>query len=205
MAQYDWETGWQQSQLQFAEDFRTTWVATMEAVSAGTLAANASINLMRGTWGAVINAAISGKNTIGAAVKEIAYHVGKGLAQEAGWRALMAFARAVYAAASRQYARAVKYTAAGAMFTALASIAGGVAAATKPTPARSVAPVAALGGGDAAYGSGYNPSYGGAPAYGPQRVDVHIHMAADGWDAIVRQNDEAVRSGGRAFSEQAAS
>ena len=198
---YDWETGWQTAQLQFADDFASTWESAFARMSAGAYAANASMNLLRRTWDQAIKSAILGEKTSVAALKAIVHEVGMAIAQEAGWRALMEFAHAIASAATYQYGEAAQHAAAGAMYTALAVAAGAASAATKP--ASSGATAASYGGGADVGGGGYNQSYGGNTNTGEQKVTIEISTREDElFDFVVRKNGEQTQAGHKGFSEE---
>lgn len=196
---------WQLQQIQFASDFKSVWRDALDGISAGTMAAQGTMDLLRGTWNAAVENAITGQRTFRAALRNIVKDVGMAIAKEAGWRALMEFAHAIAAAATYQYGKAAKHAAAGGMYTALAVTAGVASAAMhRSTSVESgggtvseTARGTGFGGGTSAYGQTY-PEGGGA-----KEVHHYFHFEADKdkmFSVVMDQNSSQARSGGESFA-----
>ena len=188
---------WRLEQLQFASDFKQVWRDALDGVSAGSMAAQASMDLMRGTWNAAIENAITGQNTFRSAIKNMLKDLGMAIAKEAGWRAAMNAALAIYAAAMRQYGKAAKHAAAAVAFTALAASAGAASAAMHRNTA--VSGSAGASTAPAAGGSSV-PQYGSTyPAGGStQRQETVLHVYLDGKQihtSVMREDRAKMRAG----------
>jgi hypothetical protein len=192
--------------LDFAMNFADTWNRAFENISAGALAANGVLGIMKGTWSAIVTAAIEGHNSIGEAIANTIKAIGIQIAIEAGLNALIAAGYAIYSAAKKDYTAAAKYGVAAGMFTAVAAVAG-VAAATASAFGKSASsvqrtPIPA----SVSSGSGYS-SYAGSSSYGTSqdRVEVVIRFADDAGTQmfqIVKQgNRMASRAGDTSFKE----
>jgi len=192
--------------LDFAMNFSDTWNRAFENISAGALAANGVLGIMKGTWSAIVTAAIEGHNSIGEAIANTIKAIGIQIAIEAGLNALIAAGYAIYSAAKKDYTAAAKYGVAAGMFTAVAAVAG-VAAATASAFGKSASsvqrtPIPA----SVSSGSGYS-SYAGSSSYGTSqdRVEVVIRFADDAGTQmfqIVKQgNRMASRAGDTSFKE----
>jgi hypothetical protein len=194
--------------LDFAQQFGDVWAAAMDRISAGGMAADGVLNVMKGTWAAIVTAAIEGHNGIGQAIRETIKAVGIQIAIEAGLMALLSAGRAIYYAATRQYASATKAGLAAASFAATAVVAG-VAAATASAfgkSAKSIKPVSIPSSSSA---SSSTSSYGGAySGEQPMRQEVIIRLAPDAgsqmFEVVQQQNTMARRSGTTSFTEDAA-
>jgi hypothetical protein len=194
--------------IDFAQQFGDTWVAAMDRISAGAMAADGVLQIMRGTWAAIVTAAIEGHNGIGEAIRETIKAVGIQIAIEAGLMALISAGRAIYYAATRQYESATKAGLAAAEFAATAAVAG-VAAATASAfgkSAKSIRPISiptsVSGGGSA------TPSYGGSySGVQPMQQEIIIRLAPDAgsqmFEVVQQQNDMAYRAGYKSFQKTA--
>jgi hypothetical protein len=194
--------------LDFAQQFGDVWAAAMDRISAGGMAADGVLNIMRGTWGAIVTAAIEGHNGIGEAIRETIKAVGIQIAIEAGLMALLSAGRAIYYAATRQYASATKAGLAAASFAATAVVAG-VAAATASAFGKSAKSIRQVSIPSSSSASSSTSSYGGAySGEQPMRQEVIIRLAPDAgsqmFEVVQQQNTMARRSGTTSFTEDAA-
>jgi hypothetical protein len=194
--------------IDFAQQFGDVWAAAMDRISAGGMAADGVLNIMRGTWGAIVTAAIEGHNGIGQAIRETIKAVGIQIAIEAGLMALLSAGRAIYYAATRQYASATKAGLAAASFAATAVVAG-VAAATASAFGKSAKSIKTVSIPSSSSASSSVSSYGGAYS-GEQTMqqEVIIRLAPDAgsqmFEVVQQQNTMARRSGTTSFSTEAA-
>jgi hypothetical protein len=196
----DWKTGARTAELEFAQDFGDAWVNALERTSAGIMAAEASMQILRATWNEAVKSIILGEAMTADAFKQIVHEIGMAIAQEAGWHALMEFAHAIASAAAQDYGAAAQHAIAGALYTALAVAAGAASAATAPSSTASArSSMSAAGYGDTV--GGYNESYGGNSGNGEQRVVVEVRAADEMFDFIVEENGRRVQSGQKSFSE----
>ena len=194
--------------LDFAQQFGDVWAAAMDRISAGGMAADGVLNIMRGTWGAIVTTAIEGYNGIGEAIRETIKAIGIKIAIEAGLMALLSAGRAIYYAATRQYASATKAGLAAASFAATAAVAG-VAAATASAFGKSAKSIRQVSIPSSASASSATSSYGGAySGEQPMRQEVIIRLAPDSgsqmFQVVQQQNTMARRSGTTSFSVEAA-
>jgi hypothetical protein len=194
--------------LDFAQQFGDVWSAAMDRISAGGMAADGVLNIMRSTWGAIVTAAIEGHNGIGEAIRETIKAVGIQIAIEAGLMALLSAGRAIYYAATRQYASATKAGLAAASFAATAVVAG-VAAATASAFGKSAKSIRQVSIPSSSSASSPASSYGGAySGEQPMRQEVIIRLAPDAgsqmFEVVQQQNTMARRSGTTSFTEDAA-
>jgi len=194
--------------IDFAQQFGDVWAAAMDRISAGGMAADGVLNIMRGTWGAIVTAAIEGHNGIGQAIRETIKAVGIQIAIEAGLMALLSAGRAIYYAATRQYASATKAGLAAASFAATAVVAG-VAAATASAFGKSAKSIRQVSIPSSSSASSPASSYGGAySGEQPMRQEVIIRLAPDAgsqmFEVVQQQNTMARRSGTTSFTEDAA-
>lgn len=194
--------------LDFAQTFGDTWAAAMDRISAGAMAADGTLQIMRGTWGAIVTSAIEGHNGIGEAIRETIKAVGIQIAIEAGLMALLSAGRAIYYAATRQYASATKAGLAAASFAATAVVAG-VAAATASAFGKSAKSIQQVSIPSSASSGSATPSYGGSYSGGQQAPpqEVVIRLAPDAgsqmFEVVQQQNTMARRSGTTSFTEAA--
>lgn len=187
----------QDDQLSFAEDWRAVWENSLNSVTAGTMTAQAAHDLLRGTWNATIDAAITGKKTFAQAVRTMVAEIGLAVAKEAGWQALMNAAFAVYSLAKRDYSAAAEYGAAALMFGALATTAGVAARAMQPK-GKAEGSVASPSRSAAQYGTTY-PA-GGMSQQDKVQVNVYLEGEAQGVFRIVKtENESRARSGQSSF------
>ena len=192
------ERVWQLEQLQFAADFREVWRDALDSISAGTMAGQASMDLLKGTWDAAITSAITGQKTFGAAMRDMVRQWGLSIAKEAGWKAALQFAEAIAALASYRYASAAQHAIAGAKFSALA-IAAGAASAVSYRAGGGETGAAAGGGGDPANPHRFSsagrasPSYGQTyPAGGSQQKivnEMHVYLGEKEIYYAVKEED----------------
>ena len=194
--------------IDFAQQFGDVWAAAMDRISAGGMAADGVLNIMRGTWGAIVTAAIEGHNGIGQAIRETIKAVGIQIAIEAGLMALLSAGRAIYYAATRQYASATKAGLAAASFAATAVVAG-VAAATASAFGKSAKSIRQVSIPSSASASSATSSYGGAySGEQPMQQEIIIRLAPDAgsqmFEVVQQQNTLARRSGTTSFTEDAA-
>jgi hypothetical protein len=194
--------------LDFAQQFGDVWAAAMDRISAGGMAADGVLNVMKGTWAAIVTAAIEGHNGIGQAIRETIKAVGIQIAIEAGLMALLSAGRAIYYAATRQYASATKAGLAAASFAATAVVAG-VAAATASAFGKSAKSIRQVSIPSSSSASSSTSSYGGAySGEQPMRQEVIIRLAPDAgsqmFEVVHQQNTMARRSGTASFTEDAA-
>jgi hypothetical protein len=194
--------------LDFAQQFGDVWAAAMDRISAGGMAADGVLNVMKGTWAAIVTAAIEGHNGIGQAIRETIKAVGIQIAIEAGLMALLSAGRAIYYAATRQYASATKAGLAAASFAATAVVAG-VAAATASAFGKSAKSIRQVSIPSSSSASSPASSYGGAySGEQPMRQEVIIRLAPDAgsqmFEVVQQQNTLARRSGTTSFTEDAA-
>jgi hypothetical protein len=189
---------WQLEQIQFANDWKAVWENSLNSVTAGTMTAQTAHDLLRGTWNATIDAAITGKKTFAQAVRTMVAEIGMAVAKEAGWQALMNAAFAVYSLAKRDYSAAAEYGAAAIMFGALATTAGVAARAMQPKGKAAGGSVSSPSRSSAQYGTTY-PS-GGMSQQDKVQVNVYLEGEAKGVFKIVKtENESRARSGQSSF------
>ena len=195
------ERVWQLEQIQFASDFREVWRDALDSVSAGTMAGQASMDLLKGTWDAAVTSAVTGQKTFGAAMRDMTRQLGLAVAKEAGWKALMQFAEMIAALASYRYAAAAQHAIAGAKFSALAIAAGAASAASyRSGGSGSGAAAGGGGGGDPANPHRFSsagrasPSYGQTyPAGGNQQKivnEMHVYLGEKEIYYSVKEEDD---------------
>ena len=197
----DMERAAREEQLSFADDFSIVWQEALNGVTVGTMAAQASMDLMRGTWNAAIENAITGQQTFGAAIKNMLKDLGMAIAKEAGWRAAMEAVHAIAAAATYQYGKAAKHAIAAAGYAALAISAGAASAAMHRNTAVSSAPS------EGSAASGTTPQYGTTYPEGgaSQRGEVHVHVRLEGdsgqiFTVVEEENSSRARAGYESFA-----
>ena len=184
--------------LQFADDFASAWEDAMGRVSAGTMAANAVMDVLHQTWNAAVESVIRGEEMTSEAIQTIVYEIGVAIAQEAGWHSLMEFAHAAAALASKQYDKAAEHATAGALYAALAVVAGVAAGAANPSS--SAGSSYDSSGAGAGGGGGYSPSYGGDSGSGTSDVNITVAFKDNEYlDVLVEKNGRRVQSGQEGF------
>ncbi|MFA5377717.1 MAG: hypothetical protein WC455_18345 [Dehalococcoidia bacterium] len=205
----EWQARWlaererNEEQLTFAEDWRAVWRASLESVTAGTMAAQAAHDLLRGAWNATIDAAIVGKVNFGHAVKTMVADIGLAVAKEAGWQMVLNAAYAIAAAAKRDYGAALKYTGASIAFGALAGTAAVAARALQPSSSSAQTTSVEKSSNTSEYGTTY--PRGGMSQQGAQTMNVNVFL--DGEQIYNNQqkiNANRSRSGQTSYQAQAA-
>jgi hypothetical protein len=191
-------------QLNFAAEWGSVWKDQYNKVSAGGMAARATMDLMHAGVAASVKAAIYGAKSLKEALRSAVEEVALNTCIEASFMALMETGRGIADAASYNYVAAAGHFAAAGEFAAVAVITGAIAGAAHAAAPRG-APSAATGAGPGSAYSGGGPSdYGNAPGYGENKeVTVTIDVKSDWFEAVVTENDKASYSGRRSFKSAA--
>jgi len=194
--------------LDFAMNFADTWNIAFENISAGALAANGVLGIMKGTWSAIVTAAIEGHNSIGEAIANTIKAIGIQIAIEAGLNALISAGYAVYYAMKKDYTAAAKAGTAAGLFAATAVVAG-VAAASASAFGKSASSVkktsipTSVSGSGSSYGGGYSGAGYGIASQ--DKVEVVIRLSDDAgtqmFQIVKEGNRMASRSGEASFQE----
>jgi hypothetical protein len=194
--------------LDFAMNFADTWNIAFENISAGALAANGVLGIMKGTWSAIVTAAIEGHNSIGEAIANTIKAIGIQIAIEAGLNALISAGYAVYYAMKKDYTAAAKAGTAAGLFAATAVVAG-VAAASASAFGKSASSIkktsipTSVSGSGSSYGGGYSGAGYGIASQ--DKVEVVIRLSDDAgtqmFQIVKEGNRMASRSGEASFQE----
>jgi hypothetical protein len=194
--------------LDFAMNFADTWNRAFENISAGAIAANGVLGIMKGTWSAIVTAAIEGHNSIGEAIANTIKAIGIQIAIEAGLNALISAGYAVYYAMKKDYTAAAKAGTAAGMFAATAVVAG-VAAASASAFGKSASSIkktsipTSVSGSGSSYGGGYSGAGYGIASQ--DKVEVVIRLSDDAgtqmFQIVKEGNRMASRSGEASFQE----
>jgi len=180
-----------QFQTSFSDIMRGT--GTTAQLAARTV--RGAFDTMTNSFKSHLSALITGRETVGEALRGIAHETLLNLATESAVRSLFEFASAIAATATLRFPQAAQHAAAGAMFAGIAVAAGVGAAVTAPPAAASAAPSGAAERGPASPGT---IGAGGGQA-GPTIINLNVNSALatreDVQDTVRRATDFAAARG----------